>query len=449
MHPTTLTASRPRRRRPLIPASIVISLTATLLSTGGCSTKPDYNATTFATGGGNSSNLASGGSTGVDGTGSTMGSGNSNSGSGASLGSGASAGVGTGGGANNNAGGGPQSGGGPGSGGSEPCVDTPAPFDATWPEATCESWKNEADACVEDWFADYCDVTCGRCVPDDGGNNGSGGAAPKVCEDIQPPPDPEWPGATCESWRFEADACGEAWFSKYCDATCERCVPEGGSTVPKAPDCSGENLPNVSGGNGFTTRYWDCCQTHCAQSNGHKCSADGVSSTGDNKSACEGGGSYACYDEAPHAVSDCLAYGHIAKANPNCGACYRIQFTGEGNSNANDIGSKMIQGKQMIVKVSNTGSDVGGSQFDLMIPGGGVGKFNACSKQWNNIDLGATAGGFLSNCSGDHAAKKACVRQKCMNIPAGSARDGCLWFVDWFEVADNPKFTSQETSCPF
>jgi hypothetical protein len=36
-----------------------------------------------------------------------------------------------------------------------------------------------------------------------------------------------------------------------------------------------------------------------------------------------------------------------------------------------------------------------------------------------------------------------------MKIPAGRARDGCLWFVDWFEVADNPKFTSEQTNCPF
>lgn len=282
---------------------------------------------------------------------------------------------------------------------------------------------------------------------------GSGGMMmepePEVCEDVAPPVDPEWPDATCESWRYEADACGEDWFADYCDVTCERCMPDGGSNLPEPPDCTGENLPNVSGGEGHATRYWDCCQTHCAQFNGHKCSADGVSSTGDNVSSCQGGGSYACYDEAPRAVSNCLAYGHIAKANPNCGSCYRIQFTGQGEHNANDIGSMLIQGKQMIVKVTNTGSDVGGNQFDLMVPGGGVGLFNACSQQWNANDLGAQYGGYLSECSGTHAQKKECVRQKCSNIPAGSARDGCLWFVDWFQIADNPKFTSTPTDCPF
>lgn len=221
--------------------------------------------------------------------------------------------------------------------------------------------------------------------------------------------------------------------------------------APVAPtvDCSGAGLPNVTGGAGYATRYWDCCQPACAQNDGHKCGQDGTTRTGNNQSSCQGGGSFACYDESPHAVSDCLSYGYIAKANPNCGGCFRIQFTGEGYYDAKEAGSQLIKGKQMIVKVSNTGSDVAGNQFDLMIPGGGVGLFNACSKQWNQSDLGAQYGGFLTNCTGDHAAKKECVRQDCMKIPAGPARDGCLWFVDWLEVADDPKFTSQAVDCPF
>jgi glycosyl hydrolase family 45 len=274
---------------------------------------------------------------------------------------------------------------------------------------------------------------------------------PKPCVDSPAPFDAEWPEATCESWAFEANACGEDWFQNYCDVTCGRCTPDDGSGgPPMPPDCSGENLPNVTGGAGFATRYWDCCQPACAQNGGHKCSQDGVTQTGDNGSACSGGGAFACYDDAPRAVSNCLAYGHIAKANPNCGGCFRIQFTGSGHDNANDIGAKLIQGKQMIVKVTNTGSDVAGNQFDLMIPGGGVGLFNACSRQWGINDLGGQYGGFLTACTtGTHADKKECVRQKCMALPAGSARDGCLWFVDWFEIADNPNFNSEPTNCPF
>jgi hypothetical protein len=284
-----------------------------------------------------------------------------------------------------------------------------------------------------------------------GGMTSSGGMAGKPCVDVEPPPDPDWPDATCENWANETTECTAAWFAGYCDASCHRCTPagSGGAAGMSGVDCSTQGLPNVSGGNGYATRYWDCCQPHCSQFDGHRCGQDGVSSTGDMNSACSGGGSFACYDEAPHAVNDCLSYGFIAKANPNCGGCYRIQFTGEGQYSATDPGSKAIKGKQMIVKVSNTGGDVAQNQFDLMIPGGGVGQNNACSRQWGTSDLGAQYGGFLTNCTGTYAAKKDCVRQNCMKIPAGKARDGCIWFVDWFQAADNPKFTSQATDCPF
>ncbi len=65
----------------------------------------------------------------------------------------------------------------------------------------------------------------------------------------------------------------------------------------------------------------------------------------------------------------------MAVPNPSRNTCYHIQFTGQGFYTAADPGSQLIGGKHMIVKVSNTGSDVASKQFDLMIPGGGVGKF--------------------------------------------------------------------------
>ena len=279
-------------------------------------------------------------------------------------------------------------GGGTAGGASKPCVDVLPPPDPDWPDATCQKWATETPECSASWFANYCDISCGRCVPQgaggSGGGGGSGGAPSKPCMDVEPPPDPKWPGATCEQWAIEAKACTESWFANYCDVSCGRCVPAGGTGgggggPSTTVDCSTKGLPSVTGGEGFATRYWDCCQTHCAQFNGHRCGQDGVSNTGNNQSACTGGGSFACYDEAPRAVDECVSYGHIAKSNPNCGGCYRIQFTGEGQHNVNDPGSKAIKGKQMVVKVTNTGGDVAGNQFDLMIPGGGVGQFNACT----------------------------------------------------------------------
>ena len=101
----------------------------------------------------------------------------------------------------------------------------------------------------------------------------------------------------------------------------------------------------------------------------------------------------------------------------------------------------------MIVKVSNTGGDVAGNQFDLMIPGGGVGQnANTCGGQWklSSSDLGPAQGGFLTSCTGSYAAKKECVRAKCMKLPDGDLRKGCLWFVDWYGAADNPNFRYAE-----
>jgi hypothetical protein len=84
-----------------------------------------------------------------------------------------------------------------------------------------------------------------------------------------------------------------------------------------------------------------------------------------------------------------------------------------------------------------------------MIPGGGVGlNPNTCKQQWNANDLGPASGGFLAGCSGSYEQKKACVKEKCSVIPAGDARNGCLWFVDWYQAADNPNFRYEPIACP-
>jgi hypothetical protein len=320
----------------------------------------------------------------------------------------------------------------------KPCVDTQPPPDPNWPNATCANWANETEECKAPWFASYCDVSCGRCVPQGGGGGGSSNGAAGSSN-----------GAGGPSSGAGGSASGTGGRPNGTGGSSNGAAGSSTNGPATAVDCSTKGLPSVSGGSGFATRYWDCCQPHCAQFDGHRCEQNGTTRTGNTQSSCAGGGAYACYDEAPKAVNDCLSYGYIAKTNPNCGQCYRIQFTGEGQHNAADPGSQLLKGKQMIVKVSNTGGDVANNQFDLMIPGGGVGQFNACSKQWSASELGAQYGGFLTNCSGTHSAKKECVRQNCSKIPAGPARDGCLWFVDWFQVADNPKFTSQQTDCPF
>ena len=274
----------------------------------------------------------------------------------------------------------------------------------------------------------------------------------------------------------EAKDCDAPWLTGagYCLESCGKCksAGSGGSNSGTGGSNSGTGgSGNVSGGSGlgpgpslpnltsgdiyWASRYWDCCKTHCATNAGAKsCGKDGMSQD-NGSSACSGGSGYACYSEAPRAIGDNVSYGHVAVPNPSCNTCYHIQFTGKGQDNASDPGSLRIANKHMIVRVSNTGGDVGGHQFDLMIPGGGVGQNDhTCTAQWglSKDQLGATHGGFVSYpnlCyTGTLDDRKKCVRAKCDLLPAGDARNGCYWWVDWLNLADNPQFRYEPIACP-
>lgn len=226
---------------------------------------------------------------------------------------------------------------------------------------------------------------------------------------------------------------------------------------------------------GYATRYWDCCKSHCAwAANVPQGVAPETTCDRQDKrifpaepnrpSSCNdptGEGAYACHDRHPWAVTDTLSYGFAAAPAVGnvCGKCYRLRFTGEGKYGTKE-GARALLGKEMVVQATNIGYDVAGSQFDLMIPGGGVGLFDACTAQWKVSDpgvLGAQYGGFLTLCQGthgydDHSALKTCVARKCGEI-FGDGKfpklyDGCMWFVDWFQVADNPTFEAEEVACP-
>lgn len=223
--------------------------------------------------------------------------------------------------------------------------------------------------------------------------------------------------------------------------------------------------PLTDGTQGWATRYWDCCKPACGwQTNAgagrtpvQSCSQDDQPlSDYKAKNACESGGvAYMCHALEPWAVSDTLSYGYAAvnKGSDFCGKCYQLQFTGGSHNGTVDAGSKALLGKTMIVQAINNGG-VDGNQFDLLVPGGGVGALDACSKQWGTTDLGEKYGGFFLKCQNDnqfdYEKSKACAKAKCDSVFANKPelRAGCEWFTGWFGAPDNPAVLYKEVTCP-
>ncbi len=224
--------------------------------------------------------------------------------------------------------------------------------------------------------------------------------------------------------------------------------------------------------NGYATRYWDCCKAHCSWTANVPSVVNPLPACGSNNSrltdvnagsACGNGGGSAhmCWGMAPFAVSDKLAYGYAATASGDvCGRCYQLEFTGQSHNSPGDPGSSALAGKVMIVQATNIGYDVGGGQFDILVPGGGVGAFNACSAQWGvaNSELGAQYGGFLAACkqelgyNASLAQYKSCLTNRCNSVFGSRGltelQQACTWYANWFEAADNPALKYKEVACP-
>ena len=321
--------------------------------------------------------------------------------------------------------GGASSGAAPGAGGA--CTDTPPPNGDTCAHAVQYGW------CGQSWLNGACAISCKVCSgPGSGGGSGSGGNAS---------------GGNGSGGVGKGGTMGNGGTP-----------PGNGGTPPGnggTQSGTGGYPPIVGGSNGWASRYWDCCKPACGwKANVHagnptpSCNQSNQSNGGnyDVQSACNGGDGYMCWNGAPWAVNDNVAYGFAAASGGNysCGRCYEIQFTGTGHSGAN-VGAMSIKGKTMIVQVLNNGG-VNSDQFDILIPGGGVGAQNACTKQWNGADLGMQYGGYLAECNGD----KSCVQQKCNTVFAGKTDllAGCNWFLTWYNAADNPNLVFKQIACP-
>ncbi|MCL2207468.1 MAG: hypothetical protein FWB90_05145, partial [Fibromonadales bacterium] len=286
----------------------------------------------------------------------------------------------------------------------------------------------------------------------------------------------------------------------------------------------------VNAAKGFTTRYWDACKPHCSwprniadinpfaicrncDRNGREMPALYEHPDSDPNSwggmylgtpnACDdksnpaqkalwqrspaynnwvannpaypsNSSAYMCNDMIPHIVNDTLAYAFAATQNDGvqrCGKCYQIQFDGGEWKNESDglaarPNNRALKGKTLIVMSNNTGGLDDTTQFDIMIPGGGVGQHDAFSEQIgvSKGELGIGFGGLLGECVDVDLPKlgidyykasmewfQNCVREKCIRLFSNKQKqflDGCLFQVDWLMAAMNPTMIYREVECP-
>jgi len=220
---------------------------------------------------------------------------------------------------------------------------------------------------------------------------------------------------------------------------------------------------------GWASRYWDACKQSCSWggktqnaplTSSDRCKAcqkDGsteIAANDNNKSSCDGGNSYTCFDFTPYKVNDNLAYGFAASPTDRCGKCFQLQFDGGFKHGTANATHQAIKGKTLIVMTSNMGGDVGEGQFDVLIPGGGVGAFDAFSSQINvsKAQLGKQYGGLLSTCEEENnyefSKYKQCLTTKCNIFTNATLKEGCLFYANWFEAANNPTMLYKEVDCP-
>ncbi len=211
-------------------------------------------------------------------------------------------------------------------------------------------------------------------------------------------------------------------------------------------------------GSGYASRYWDCCEPHCAWpehgGTASTCDAKGNKVAGGSTSMCDGGNAGICRGQFPIVVNDTLAFAFAATpgGESNCGKCFDLVFTGQGKY-ATDNHTK-LKGKHLIVMSNNVGYDVAGGQFDIMIPGGGFGIFDGCSAKMGWGSQGARYGGLLTECEESSGYKastyKSCLTNKCNTSFANDpqAKEGCLFLANWMNAAGNPLHNYKEVECP-
>lgn len=236
---------------------------------------------------------------------------------------------------------------------------------------------------------------------------------------------------------FEHARISVACASACAFLACVAYVLQGCNNPMSAASVSGQG-PDL--GSAKTTRYWDCCKPSCswpgkaAVSNpAATCAIDGSTHVGFNEqSGCDGGNAFMCADASPW--YDPITQKSYATAAANikglgedgwCCACYELNL---------DNGKPPV-----VVHVTNTGGDLAENHFDILVPGGGFGIFDACTRQWD-----ATESVWGERYGGVMAAGK--PQSSCDEFP-DALKEGCRWQYDY--LGDNPHVTSfYRVQCP-
>lgn len=242
--------------------------------------------------------------------------------------------------------------------------------------------------------------------------------------------------------------------------------PKSSSSAPVTGQCPSIKVKSGGkSGSGWATRYWDCCKPHCSwpeHANGNysrQCTNKGKNESTDwgGGSVCSGGGLMTCTSQIPFTIDGCNEMGFAFAAVPasdggSCGKCYQLTFTGKGKYSTDD-NHRSIKGKKLIIMTTNIGGDVQQGQFDIMIPGGGVGMFNGCSSMgWG--PQGEQYGGLLSDCEKESNYKPTatlkCYKNKCESVFSNDseAKKGCLFLANFMSGAGNPLHDYVEVECP-
>jgi len=137
---------------------------------------------------------------------------------------------------------------------------------------------------------------------------------------------------------------------------------------------------------------------------------------------------------------------HGLNGDENCGQCFELKFTGQRHYWGGGA-HPWLQGKRMIVQVTNIGYDVSGEHsFDLQIPGAGQGIFNdGCQRQFP----GYSSGDF--DCDNNYGGCN--DKGGCYRLPP-ALRAGCEWRYDWYQWlmegdrTNNPYVDFRRVQCP-